>query len=461
MLTPILSRTYWLYQDITLQQRAVILDQAWLELNTTVLLEPSVSPRGDSTSRHEGLHSVTAGLNFVLISDQIPPLACATGGDYPVSNIEIYNQISTPSGNILSAVEPAVALRRSGLTMGAEDKLVLARKIGRTELLVSIWTGFGIATLLLASRFAIRMRLHRRLFWDDILAGLAYLFLLGHNILATLSAPTVYLLLHLYENNQGLLMPGVLRDIDHLAKLVFASNFLFRFCIYSVKASLLALLWRLFRSLPAFRRAWWVIAGVAVIGFLISIIMPTVACPSVTALGCISPKNLKLEAISMYMTTIADVLTDILIMSVPVAFVLKSSLPASQKLGLVGLFLLGLAVVVMAILRNLETDGKSKHPPPSWLLFWSAMEATVAVMVSCFASYKSLFTSHARPTAYQYQSGYSTSVAVSSRVGANKNWTDTDSREEIMRRTEFEVTYEMAPIPEQPLPSPSWPTKTR
>ncbi|KAK2872042.1 hypothetical protein FQN49_002603 [Arthroderma sp. PD_2] len=343
--------------------------------------------------------------------------------------------------------------------MGAEDKLVLARKIGRTELLVSIWTGFAVATVLLVSRFVIRMRLHRRLFWDDILAGLAYIFLLGHNILATLSVPTVYLILHLFENNKGLLMPGVLEDIDQLAKLVFTSNFLFRFCIYSVKASLLALLWRLFRSLPAFRRAWWVITGITILGFLLSVILPPVACPSVSALGCISPKTLKLEAISMYVTTICDVFTDILIMSVPVAFVLKSSLPMSQKLGLVGLFMLGLAVVVMSILRNLETDGKSKHPPPSWLLFWSAMEATVAVMVSCFASYKSLFTTRARPTAYHCQSGYTTSVAVSSRAAANKNWTDTDSREEIMRRTEFEVSYEMAPISEQQVPRPGWATK--
>ncbi|EZG00940.1 hypothetical protein H106_08747 [Trichophyton rubrum CBS 735.88] len=253
--------------------------------------------------------------------------------------------------------------------MGAEDKLVLARKIGRTELLVSLWVGSGLATVLLISRFAIRLRLHRRLFWDDILAGLAYLFLIGHNVLATLAVPTVYLLLHLFENNKGLLMPGLLEKFDHLARLVFASNCLFRCCIYSVKASLLALLWRLFRSLPAFRRAWLAITVVTVLGFLASVILPPVACPSVTALGCLSPRTLKLEAISMYVTTVCDILTDILIMSVPVAFVLKSSLPRSQKLGLVGLFMLGLAVVVMAILRNLETDGKSKHPPPSWLLF--------------------------------------------------------------------------------------------
>ncbi|EFQ97077.1 hypothetical protein MGYG_00120 [Nannizzia gypsea CBS 118893] len=340
--------------------------------------------------------------------------------------------------------------------MGAEDKLTLARKIGRTELLASLWVGFGLATVLLASRFAIRLRLHRRLFWDDVLAGLAYISLLGHNILATIAVPTVYLLLHLYENNQGLLMPGLLEKFDMMTKLVFASNFCFRCCIYLVKASLLALLWRLFRSLPAFRRVWWAITIVTIMGFLASVILPPVACPSVSALGCLSAKTLKLEAISMYVTTICDVLTDILIMSVPVAFVLKSSLPRSQKLGLVGLFLLGLAVVVMAILRNLETDGKSKHPPPSWLLFWSAMEATVAVMVSCFASYKSLFTSHSRSTAYHCQSGYSASVAVSSRMPGNKVWTDSDSQKEIMHRTEFEVSYEMASIPEHQVRSPGW-----
>ncbi|KAK2837022.1 hypothetical protein FQN49_006483 [Arthroderma sp. PD_2] len=336
--------------------------------------------------------------------------------------------------------------------MGGVDRIVLSRKISRPALVITVWTLFGVTTLLLLSRFAIRLRLHRRLFWDDILAGLAYIFLLGHNILAQLALPTVYLLVSLFEDNKGFVPPGILDKIDYMVKLVLTSNFLFRICIYSVKASLLALLWRLFHSLPLFRRAWSTIVVVTVIGFLLSIILPPVACSDFTALGCVAPINIRLSAIDIYVSTVFDVLTDVLIVSLPIAFVLKSSLPMPQKLGLVGLFLLGLCVVIIAILRTIETDGKMKLSPPSWLLFWSSMEATIAVMVSCFASYKSLFTSRMRPTAYHNPNGHSASVVACSQAPTHKNrtlTTDTDSREEIMHSTEFEVSYELAPTPGQ------------
>ncbi|EGD91714.2 hypothetical protein H112_00827 [Trichophyton rubrum D6] len=344
------------------------------------------------------------------------------------------------------------------------DEVILARKIGRNGLLISVWTLFAVTTLLLISRFAIRLRVHRQLFWDDILAGLAYIFLLCHNILATLAAPTIYLLLDLFTDNHGFMQPDILGKIDRLVKLVLSSNFLFRICIYLVKASLLALLWRLFRSLPKFRRAWLGIIVVTVIGFALSMILPPVACSDFSAreficiaailvlpltcilVGCISPRQIKLAAIDIYVSTVFDVLTDVLIVSLPVAFVLKSSLPMPQKTGLIVLFLLGLAVVIISILRTIETDGKTKLSPPSWLLFWSSMEATIAVMVSCFASYKSLFSARSRPSTY-HPHGHTASVVAPTPAEVRKTriLNESDSREEIIHRTEFEVSYEMAP----------------
>ncbi|EFR01513.1 hypothetical protein MGYG_04521 [Nannizzia gypsea CBS 118893] len=326
------------------------------------------------------------------------------------------------------------------------EEVLLARKIGRNALLISVWTLFGVTTLLLLLRFAIRLRVHRQLFWDDILAGLAYVFLLGHNILATLATPTIYLLLDLFQNKHGFMQPDLLQRIDLMVKLVLSSNFLFRICIYLVKASLLALLWRLFNCLPNFRRAWLAIIVVTIIGFALSMILPPVACSNFTALGCISPRQIKLSAIDIYVSTVFDVITDVLIVSLPVAFILKSSLPMPQKTGLVGLFLLGLAVVIISILRTIETDGKSKLSPPSWLLFWSSMEATIAVMVSCFASYKSLFTSRSRTSNY-HPHGHTASVIASTPANIRKArmLNGSDSREEIIHRTEFEVSYEMAP----------------
>ncbi|EEP78280.1 predicted protein [Uncinocarpus reesii 1704] len=359
---------------------------------------------------------------------------------------------------------------------GAEDKPVLSNNIPREALLITIWVFFTVTTMLLIARYAIRLWLHRQLFWDDVFAGIAYVLLLGHNIAATLVAPAIYLMISTYFGVPK--PPDFLDQVTYLVKLMFSANILFVLCLYSVKASLLALLWRLVKNLPRFRKAWWAIAAITAIGLVVTIILAPVACSDLRAFGCTAPDDIERDLITVRFTAASDILTDLLLMSLPVAFILTSYLPLPQKLGLVGLFALGFTVIAMSILRIVVNDNTSKHPPPSWLIFWSSMESAVAVMTSCFASFKSLFTLRKRPSAYARTSSYLQSknksgpldasialrsrirnerspattktdmntVVISSESEANK-WNDSDSREEILQRTEFEVRYERASTP--------------
>lgn len=146
---------------------------------------------------------------------------------------------------------------------------------------MTIWVLFGITTILLVSRFAIRIWLHKRLFWDDFFAGLAFVLLLVHNVLATLLAPSVYMLVGAFLGEP--LPMDFLEQIAFLAKTLFTSNIVFTVCLWSVKASLLALLWRLVRQLPPFRRAWFVITGITVLGGMITLILIPIACHDLSA----------------------------------------------------------------------------------------------------------------------------------------------------------------------------------
>lgn len=170
-------------------------------------------------------------------------------------------------------------------------------------------------------------------------------------------------------------------------------------------------------------------------------------------------------------------------MALPISFVLKSHLPLAQKLGLVVLFALGFCIIGISILRVITLNNEVNHPAASWLLFWGTLESAIAVMTSCFATFKSLFTVCKRSSSYprhpNYQrttlkasrkysdmdicltqrmggnDGYSsnttanheaTTVVTSSGPGALK-WDDDDSREEILHRTDIEVRYESAAKP--------------
>ncbi|KAI1920440.1 hypothetical protein LOZ65_004040 [Ophidiomyces ophidiicola] len=353
---------------------------------------------------------------------------------------------------------------------------LLATRISKPALLISVWVFFGVTTLLLISRFVIRICVHRRLFWDDFLAALAYALLLGHNILATLVAPSLYSIMSGLQ--AGRFPVNFISQVGCLAKLTFASNIIFTLCLYAVKASLLALLWRLVKNIASFRNAWYAISAITAGLGIVSVVLIPVACSHLNGFSCNTPKHIRREAISLRFTTTADILSDLMLMSLPVAFILTSTLPLSQKLGLVGLFLLGFTVIAMSILRIAAIDNSLKaHTPPSWLLFWDAMECTIAVIVSCVAAFKSLFTYRKHASAFKKYANVSensgsnkTGIALHSRnyfdptpmtsgkcdttthitPGKTRKWNDGKSREEIICSTEFEVKYEQLPIPKQP-----------
>lgn len=89
-------------------------------------------------------------------------------------------------------------------------------------------------------------------------------------------------------------------------------------------------------------------------------------------------------------------------------------IPLKQKLGLIGIFSLTVVVMVFAVIRVVVVSGYSKQADVTWLYFWTNLEMTIgtgfqkansltwqrlmcvqtAVIVSCLAVFKQLFTKH-------------------------------------------------------------------
>ncbi|KAK2734540.1 hypothetical protein FQN57_001645 [Myotisia sp. PD_48] len=371
--------------------------------------------------------------------------------------------------------------------MAGEGKPVSASNIPKTTFVVTLWFFFALTTVLLICRLSIRLSLHRQVFWDDVFAITAYFMLLGQLVLVTVMTPQIYLLIDVYA---GVTPPAdYLDQITFMIKIMYAHSMLFTTCVYCVKASFLSLFWRLIRNLVNFRKAWWGTAIFCGLTYCTTIAFFPISCTKLYVYGCTDAHSIKLGLISLRFGTSVDIATDIAIMLLPIAFVMKSHLPLPQKLGLIGLFGLGGVIIAIAVLRIVATDNQSKHPPTSWLIFWGTMESCVAVITSCFAAFKSLFTlrkrsSHYRRGQYRYQlsdmrggTGKKSVVDMDSpltnrmagldkeRDGRLKNdatiiissdqdgskWRDDDSREEILQQTEFEVRYEQ--MPTRPLPT--------
>lgn len=130
-------------------------------------------------------------------------------------------------------------------------------------LIALIWGGIGLAFIFVVARTAIRVYKVERLDPDDYWIYFAWLLLVLNGVLQTIQAPHVY---YVSRAAAGLVPAGeaILYHGNIYVRYEFASIGLFWTVLWAVKASFLAMFWRLFDGLPVYRR--WLVC-VAVFSF--------------------------------------------------------------------------------------------------------------------------------------------------------------------------------------------------
>lgn len=117
---------------------------------------------------------------------------------------------------------------------------------------------------------------------------------------------------------------------------------------------------------------------------------------------CEKPINIYRSLVSLRYSTAVDLITDAMVIALPLYLAMRVQLPWTQKLALAAVFSLGVVIMLFAIIRIVVTNQHNTHPETSWLNLWSQIEASVAVIISCFAPFKSLFTQR-KLKSYEYQ----------------------------------------------------------
>ncbi|TGO57942.1 hypothetical protein BCON_0060g00160 [Botryotinia convoluta] len=95
-----------------------------------------------------------------------------------------------------------------------------------------------------------------------------------------------------------------------------------------------------------------------------------------------------------------DVLTDAMILVIPISMLWTVRLSRKRKLALAGIFSLVIITIIFSIVRQSVVSSYSHQFEESWLYTWSLVEQTVAIVIACLASFRSLFArnSPAQPT---------------------------------------------------------------
>ena len=265
----------------------------------------------------------------------------------------------------------------------------------------------GYAMIAVVSSFAItrisvRITRPKALAVEDALVFLSYLCFLVQTILYLKIAATVY---KVSDVISGKVQPyaGLEADAMQIIRVFFANTLLFWCTLWLVKGSLLSLYRRLLGSKKVYRTLWWVAVIFCIVvsvsramfrailiplqTFIGAVVSHLTSCSSISAWftvgACATPRDSKAQIISLYYAFAVDVISDLIIMALPIGLVWNLKMSRTKKAGIVALFCVGLVAIATAIVRVVSIGVRAKDSTPSstWLAFWGIIETGIAVII--------------------------------------------------------------------------------
>ncbi|KAI6086342.1 hypothetical protein F4821DRAFT_238533 [Hypoxylon rubiginosum] len=261
-----------------------------------------------------------------------------------------------------------------------------------------LWLGIGLMTVAFITRAYIRLVSFRRLFSEDWLMLLSLCMFLTNAVLATIYMQPLVDLVHLAD---GTFRPGpTFKGDTKVALEAFAATaVLANLGTWLVKLNFLLFFYRFGHQLLKFRVSWWfvsifvVASGITQIGLIqfdcmindVDTILAT----------CSSASSLQRTHRLFIISVVLDILTDFLIICFPISILWSSRITLRQKLVLSAIFSLVGFTITVTILRGSTSISTSDLSGAAGVniafTFWFNLEYTVAFLIACIVSFRSLF----------------------------------------------------------------------
>ncbi|PQE02870.1 CFEM domain-containing protein [Rutstroemia sp. NJR-2017a BBW] len=338
-----------------------------------------------------------------------------------------------------------------------------------------IWGGFAIAAFCMVLRTIARIRNFKRLYSDDIFAFIALACAFTNAVLWQVYGGAMF---DLMDVSAQIKTPGpdFVSRSEGYSRASGMVIVLFYTTLWSVKGSFLLFIRRLGTNITRHRYLWWPVCCFTLATYF--------ACIGTIQYGClfvplqtIQTKCVTNSAVRFQQTTLKlncawDVLTDFLIMTIPISMVWGTQMRLRRKITFGVIFSLALITVIFAIVRTTEVSSLTRMPDTSWLYMWSAIETTIAIIVVCLTSIRGLFLNQepsSQPARYippsssdkstnkfkraldslLYGTTYSTYVRTGhdGEVESQRGTTSAENilpLESVMVKNRYEVTHEQA-----------------
>jgi hypothetical protein len=153
-----------------------------------------------------------------------------------------------------------------------------ASNINQTGLLAIIWTTFTVASLFVILRLTVRWRQNRSFLTDDYWIIWAWACLLTMAILQTQQMDALWYMTYLGAGRLPPIPEEIMAHKYQLTRWQFPIIKLFWVVLWSVKASFMAVFYRLVQPFPILRKLWYAVAVITVLAFIGCVISSALTC---------------------------------------------------------------------------------------------------------------------------------------------------------------------------------------
>lgn len=274
----------------------------------------------------------------------------------------------------------------------------------------AIWGGVAISFVFLVVRLYSRLKPPRQFFWDDGLVIFSWFLALLTAILWQVVSGYMYTFMYvisgrLWPPPADFLLNTERYYTGQLIVLIF-----FYTGLWSVKLSFLIFFRRLGQNIDKQKYLWWPVLFFTLATYFVCIgdipYKCLVGSLDEIVVKCSPGENIKFTLDTLKVNCSLDVLSDFLIMIIPITLIWNVRIRWEKKLALMGIFSLVLVTMAISIVRVVvnsglttssivqvtDTNGLTKQPDTSWLYLWSSIEQCVAIIIAGLSAFPRLFS---------------------------------------------------------------------
>jgi len=325
-----------------------------------------------------------------------------------------------------------------------------------------IFTFLAIAIVAAAARTLFRVKQSRRLELDDVFLIVAIITLSAFVGVVYTVRDLMYLSVYvsLGMKDPGFPLDGTFdpsKSFHYYGMMDEAASVLVWTSIFAIKFSFVFFFRKLTQRVRGIEIWWWIVVLALVPCALICMFLGFIICPT---LNCNPAALRNRENIFLDSTVSIDILTDVLVISIPIALLWKVQIDLRRKLATGAVLCLSFFMIIIAIVRVTSANLTEDVTDTTWLYMWQSIEASTAVLMVSVTAVRAAFgqerLNSSKKAAIQY--GKTTSsvdgsgdlnsrplVAMRSYVppGRSRDRSEGSSFEELVEKGAIKVTHDI------------------